>query len=103
MRIQYSARASFRPDVVNDTDERTPLGGSWKRIIDIAFGGIALITLTPLLLVSGGLIRLLLGRPVIVAEERIGYKGRTFNCYAFRTTNQNCGRAALGCGLYYIV
>ena len=36
-----------------------------------------------------GMIRLLLGTPIIVAEERIGYKGRTFRCYAFRTTDEN--------------
>ena len=73
------------------------MGGPCKRVFNVIVGGIALITLTPILLVSAGLIRLLLGRPIIVAEERIGYKGRTFNCYAFRTTdkNTNCGLATV--------
>jgi exopolysaccharide production protein ExoY len=95
MRTQYSARASFRADVVHPG--KRPLGGPWKRVVDVTVGGIALITLTPTLLASAGLIRLLLGRPIIVAEERIGYKGKTFNCYAFRTTvsNVNSGRTPI--------
>src|SRR5262245_57746954 len=107
MRTRYSARTSSLPDVVGDPSERSPLGGPsersplggpLKRALDVAVGGMVLITLTPILLVTAGMIRLLLGRPVIVAEDRIGYKGRTFKCYAFRTTERNtdCGRADLG-------
>ena len=97
MRTQYSAGKYFSPDVLGDPPEQTPVGGPRKRVFDVIVGGIALITLTPILLVSAALIRLLLGRPIILAEERIGYKGRTFNCYAFRTTDQNtnCGRATV--------
>ena len=97
MRTKYSVRTSFSPDVLDDPPEQAPLGGRWKRVFDVTVGGIALITLTPILLVSAGLIRVLLGRPILVAEERVGYKERTFNCYAFRTTDQNanCGQAAV--------
>ena len=86
-----SVRASWRPGAVDHPPERFPLGGPGKRVFDVTIGGIALIVLTPILLASAALIRLLLGKPVIVAEERIGYKGRRFNCYAFRTHhNRNC-------------
>jgi exopolysaccharide production protein ExoY len=70
---------------VGQPPKRFPLGGRWKRAFDVAIGGIALIVSTPILLASAALIRLLLGTPIIVAEERIGYKGRRFDCYAFRT------------------
>ena len=88
--LTRSLRGPLRPSrAVDYPAERSPLGGPWKRVFDVAVGGIALVVLTPILLASAGLIRLLLGKPVIVAEERIGYKGRTFNCYAFRATDQN--------------
>ena len=92
MRTQYSLRTSPPPNRVNDPPEQTPLGGPWKRAFDVTVGGIALITLTPILFAIAGLIRLLLGTPIFVAEERIGYKGRTFRCYAFRTTHENTNR-----------
>jgi exopolysaccharide production protein ExoY len=91
MRTQYSLRTS-PPDIVNNPPEQNPLGGPWKRSFDVTVGGIALMTLTPMLLTIAGLIRLLLGTPIIVAEERIGYKGRRFKCYAFRTTGENTNR-----------
>src|SRR5262245_54136869 len=98
MRTRYSVRTSSLPDVVGNASERSPLGGPLKRAFDVAVGGMVLITLTPILLVTAGLIRLVLGRPVIVAEDRVGYKGRTFKCYAFRTTERktDCVGADLG-------
>ena len=96
MRTEYSLRTSSPPDRVNDPPAQTPLGGPWKRAFDVTVGGIALITLTPILLAIAGLIRLLLGAPIFVAVERIGYKGRTFKYYAFRTDqNTNSGQDAL--------
>src|SRR5262249_40803406 len=88
MRMQYAVRASS-PELFDDPPEQSPLGGPWKRAFDVAVASIGLITLTPMLLAIAGLIRLFLGRPILVAEERIGYKGRTFNCYAFRTSGRN--------------
>ena len=60
------------------------MGGLWKRAFDIIIAGIGLLVLTRILLLTAGLVRLLLGRPVISADMRIGYGCRPFVCYAFR-------------------
>jgi exopolysaccharide production protein ExoY len=86
-----SVRAS--PGAIGQPPKRFPLGGPWKRVFDVTISGIALIVSTPILLASAALIRLLLGKPIIVAEERIGYKGRRFNCYAFRTHHNRVSTA----------
>jgi exopolysaccharide production protein ExoY len=82
--IAGSVRLPARPRVSDDRLLRSVLGGIWKRAFDIAISGIAVIVLTPILIATAGLIRLLLGRQVVVAEERIGHRGRPFACYAFR-------------------
>ena len=62
------------------------LGGVRKRALDIVIAGIVLIMLAPILLVTGGLIRLLIGKSVIVKKQWVGFGGRVFDCYHFRTT-----------------
>jgi exopolysaccharide production protein ExoY len=81
-----TARVPSRLGASDDSPQRAALGGLWKRVFDITIGSMAIIVLTPILLATAGLVRLLLGKPVIMAEERIGYEGRAFACYAFRTT-----------------
>jgi exopolysaccharide production protein ExoY len=66
-------------------DRRVPIGGSVKRVIDIVIASVALILLAPIIMIVAGLIRLLLGGPVVFAQERIGFDGKTFTCLKFRT------------------
>ncbi len=56
-----------------------------KRLLDVLFSGVALIILSPVLLVVSVLIYLKLGSPVIFKQERPGYKGKIFRMYKFRT------------------
>ncbi|MEM2676193.1 MAG: sugar transferase, partial [Candidatus Bathyarchaeia archaeon] len=58
-----------------------------KRLFDIAFSAFLLITLSPLLLLISLLIWLTMGRPILFRQPRIGYKGRVFTIYKFRTMN----------------
>jgi exopolysaccharide production protein ExoY len=60
-------------------------GGALKRGIDIVFAAAALVLLSPLLLLTGALVWLFMGRPVIFGHTRIGLDGSTFICYKFRT------------------
>jgi lipopolysaccharide/colanic/teichoic acid biosynthesis glycosyltransferase len=56
-----------------------------KRFIDI-FGSLALIVLfSPILIVAGMLVLLDVGPPVFFWQERMGWKGRSFLIYKFRT------------------
>ena len=41
--------------------------------------------LAPIMILVAGLIRLLLGKPILFAQERVGFDGKSFICYKFRT------------------
>lgn len=56
-----------------------------KRLVDILFSGVVLILLSPLLLAIAFAIKLDSRGPILYSSERIGKKGRVFNCLKFRT------------------
>jgi len=56
-----------------------------KLIIDVAVSAVALVVLLPLLLVVALVIRLDSDGPVIFRQQRIGYRGRAFEVWKFRT------------------
>ncbi|MFP3882623.1 MAG: sugar transferase [Actinomycetota bacterium] len=56
-----------------------------KPIFDRVIGSILLIVSSPLLLVSIGLARIFIGKPVIYRQPRVGLGGRTFELYKIRT------------------
>jgi exopolysaccharide biosynthesis polyprenyl glycosylphosphotransferase len=56
-----------------------------KRLVDVIGAGAALILLSPLLLVIGGLIKADSRGPILYTAPRAGRKGRLFRCYKFRT------------------
>ena len=56
-----------------------------KRFIDIVLSLLALVILSPLLIVLAVLVRIKLGSPVIFRQLRPGYKGRIFGLMKFRT------------------
>lgn len=56
-----------------------------KRVIDILCSGLALIILSPVLLVTTIIVRVKLGSPVIFKQSRPGQDERTFSLYKFRS------------------
>ncbi len=56
-----------------------------KRLFDLILASLALILLSPLLLLIALAVRLGLGKPVLFRQPRPGYKGRIFTLYKFRT------------------
>lgn len=56
-----------------------------KRIIDIVFSSIAIILLSPIMLVVAILVKVNLGSPIIFTQERAGLHGRVFTLYKFRS------------------
>lgn len=56
-----------------------------KRLQDILLSLIALIVLSPVLLVTALLVRVKLGSPVIFKQKRPGLNGEIFTLYKFRT------------------
>lgn len=56
-----------------------------KRLLDIVLSGLALIVLSPLLLVTAILVRVKLGSPVIFTQERPGKDEKIFKLHKFRS------------------
>ena len=56
-----------------------------KRFFDFIFSLLALIILSPVILVLYFLVLISSGSPVIFKQERVGYKNRLFTIYKFRT------------------
>lgn len=60
-----------------------------KRVLDFLLSLMALIVLSPILLIVAVLVRVKLGSPVIFKQERPGLNGKIFKMYKFRTmTNE---------------
>jgi exopolysaccharide biosynthesis polyprenyl glycosylphosphotransferase len=57
----------------------------FKRLLDISVSLVALLALSPLLLLIAALVRMDSPGPIFYRSERIGRKGRTFTCIKFRT------------------
>ncbi|MDR2532789.1 MAG: sugar transferase [Oscillospiraceae bacterium] len=57
----------------------------FKRLFDIIFSALALIALSPVMLIVAILVRIKLGSPVIFKQQRPGIDGKIFTMYKFRT------------------
>ena len=62
-----------------------PVGGIAKRAFDIALSIVAIVLLAPLLLGIALLIRATSPGPVFYGHARVGFDGRLFTCWKFRT------------------
>jgi exopolysaccharide biosynthesis polyprenyl glycosylphosphotransferase len=56
-----------------------------KRILDMTCSSIALVVLSPVMLAIAIAVRMNSTGPILYKAARIGRKGRTFDCYKFRT------------------
>ncbi len=56
-----------------------------KRLLDIICSGIALIVLSPVILITALLVRVKLGSPIFFSQERPGLNEKIFRLYKFRT------------------
>ena len=66
------------------------LGGLRKRTFDIAVASVLLVVLAPMLLATAGLIRLMIGKSAIVIKQWVGFGGKVFDGYEFRTVIGSC-------------
>lgn len=57
----------------------------WKRAVDIILSSIALILLSPILIVVAILVKMSSPGPVFFVQERTGYSQKKFKCYKFRS------------------
>jgi exopolysaccharide production protein ExoY len=66
-----------------------PLGGLPKRALDVTIALTGLVLAAPVMLVVALLIRATTGGPAIYSHSRVGFNGRPFNCYKFRSMVAN--------------
>lgn len=66
-----------------------PVGGTPKRALDIVLTVLGILALAPLLLGFALLVRLSSVGPVFYGHERVGFDGRTFRCWKFRSMVTN--------------
>jgi len=61
-----------------------------KRLLDVFLVTCSMIFILPVLLVTGILVRLKLGSPILFRQQRPGLKGSLFTLYKFRTMTNAC-------------
>jgi exopolysaccharide production protein ExoY len=66
-----------------------PIGGPAKRGVDLVIAALALVLSSPVLLAIAVLIRLTTRGPILFSQERVGYGGRLFRCYKFRSMRED--------------
>ncbi|HEU0300182.1 MAG TPA: sugar transferase [Longimicrobium sp.] len=66
----------------------------WKRVMDVAGALAAILLLSPVLLAVALAVRLSSTGPVFFRQERIGYGGRRFRMWKFRSMYADAGDAA---------
>ena len=69
-----------------------------KRIFDLLIGSTVLFLLWPVMLITAVAIKLDSPGPVIFRQERLGYKGKVFHMYKFRSMKVNSEHT--GSGVY---
>ena len=66
----------------------------WKRSMDILGALLGLILLSPVFLLVSALIKIMSPGPVFFKQERVGYGGKQFNFWKFRTMKVNADTSA---------
>lgn len=56
-----------------------------KRGLDVVASAVALVVLSPVIVVTASLVAIKLGRPIVFAQDRPGKDGRIFTLYKFRS------------------
>ncbi len=83
------AATSYVIHQFKNNQHSSPVGGWSKRVTDIFIALLATVALMPLMLMVAIFVKLTMGGPVIFSQTRIGYKGKPFRCYKFRTMVSN--------------
>lgn len=69
-----------------------------KRVCDFVIAGFGVVAISPILILTALAVRLESRGPIIFKQERLGYKGKTFKIYKFRS--MVVGAEKTGSGVY---
>ena len=70
-----------------------PLGGLSKRVLVVIVAAAALMLASPVMLAAVLLIRLTTGQPALFRHSRVGFGGKQFECFKFRSMVANADEA----------
>ncbi len=93
MTPEKEAQVDGNPRKAGSQELMPPLP-AWKRAIDIGFSLMALPVLALFTLLMTVLTKLTSPGPVLFRQERVGYMGRRFICYKFRTMKAKADTSA---------
>lgn len=65
----------------------------WKRVLDIVLIVACSIFIIPISVVIALIIRVVSNGPILFRQERVGYQGKTFMCYKFRSMHVDADTA----------
>jgi lipopolysaccharide/colanic/teichoic acid biosynthesis glycosyltransferase len=82
---------SPHPEIVGVIIPR-PAGLVVKRVLDAVLAALCLLLASPFLLLTAAAIKLTSKGPVFFRQERLGYRGKTFSIFKFRTMVQDAER-----------
>jgi lipopolysaccharide/colanic/teichoic acid biosynthesis glycosyltransferase len=89
----FAAAGGFEAFIATDETGPVPYESRWyavvKRLIDIAGGVAGLLLILPLLPFLILMIKMDSPGPILFKQKRVGYRGRTFNCYKFRSMERD--------------
>jgi len=77
--------AVHRPANFNFRFAPAPIGGAWKRALDLTFASVATLLLCPIMLPVALFICLDSPGPALFRQRRTGFRGRSFNVLKLRT------------------
>jgi exopolysaccharide production protein ExoY len=89
VRAPTGAFAPSMLEVVSPEAIEAPVGGEFKRLIDVIIALSALLILLPLFAMIALLLRMTTGESAVFGHERVGYRGKSFRCLKFRTMVSN--------------
>src|SRR5690606_35076679 len=90
--MKYATRSADLPDTsrhLPNADSTSALGGITKRVFDVIGAILAIVLLSPLLVMLALLVKLSDGGSVFFRHPRVGRNGETFKCLKFRTMAEN--------------
>jgi lipopolysaccharide/colanic/teichoic acid biosynthesis glycosyltransferase len=79
------------PEAVEWIEDRPPFQRAMKRLMDIVGASVALILFGPILVVIAIAIKLTSKGPVFLSQHRIGYHGKVFRFFKFRSMYIDAG------------
>jgi len=88
MNVQTPVQTEIRTDI--PTPKNSFYSKVVKRLLDIVLSGMAIVVLSPVLLVIVILELIYHGAPVVYVDKRPGKDGKIFNLYKFRSMTNEC-------------